>query len=383
MRKFIALALIGFGITVWAADPAKPEKPAAPPTKSDAPAAKPASGSAMADYQKTFAEWTEVLAKLRALRTEYPGAEADRRTEIQKEYEAQVGKGIQIQPMLLELALKAYQESPKADPGLSEFLVNMATAAVHADEYEDAIKYGEPVIKNEPDRADVCGPVGMAYFAVGRFDDAKACLSKAAAANKLDEVGAGQLAQVDEYKKLWENEEQIRAAEAKANDLPRVLLKTSKGDIELELFENEAPNTVANFISLVEKGFYNGLTFHRVIPNFMAQGGCPKGNGTGDAGYKIPCECYQENARMHFRGSLSMAHAGRDTGGSQFFLTFLPTPHLNKKHTVFGRAVNGLDVLAKLNRRNPDDPRSPPADKIIEAKVLRKRPHPYEPKKSS
>ncbi|MCX7424436.1 MAG: peptidylprolyl isomerase [Planctomycetia bacterium] len=165
--------------------------------------------------------------------------------------------------------------------------------------------------------------------------------------------------------------------------MPRVLLKTNRGDIEIELFENEAPNSTANFISLVEKGFYNGLGFHRVLDGFMAQGGDPKGDGSGGPDYKIPCECHQPNFRKHFRGSLSMAHAGRDTGGSQFFLTFIPTSFLDGKHTAFGRVVKGIDVLAKIRRRNPDNVKEPlPApDKILEAKVLRKRPHEYVPKK--
>ena len=104
----------------------------------------------------------------------------------------------------------------------------------------------------------------------------------------------------------------------------------------------------------MEKKFYDGLTFHRVIPGFMAQGGDPKGDGTGGPGYTIPDECYQENHRNHFRGSLSMANTGqRDTGGSQFFLTFVPTAHLDGKHTVFGRVIEGMDVLAKLQRCEP------------------------------
>jgi cyclophilin family peptidyl-prolyl cis-trans isomerase len=181
----------------------------------------------------------------------------------------------------------------------------------------------------------------------------------------------------------WKKEQEIRAAEAKADDLPRVLLKTNRGDIEIELFENEAPIATANFISLVEKGFYNGLGFHRVLDGFMAQGGDPKGDGSGGPDYKIPCECHQPNFRKHFRGSLSMAHAGRDTGGSQFFLTFIPTSFLDGKHTAFGRVVKGIDVLAKIRRRNPDDAKAtlPSPDKILEAKVLRKRPHEYVPKK--
>ncbi len=171
----------------------------------------------------------------------------------------------------------------------------------------------------------------------------------------------------------------MRQDEAKADDLPRVEIKTSKGTIVVELFENEAPNTVANFVSLVEKGFYNGTPFHRVLPDFMAQGGDPTGSGSGGPGHTIKCECYEENHRVHFRGSMSMAHAGKDTGGSQFFLTFRPTSHLNAKHTVFGRIIEGMDVLAKIQRRDPGDANAPQPDKIVEAKVLRKRKHEYKP----
>lgn len=189
------------------------------------------------------------------------------------------------------------------------------------------------------------------------------------------------LASLDEVQKAWAEEVKLREAEAKADDLPRVSLKTTKGDIVVELFENEAPDTVGNFIALVEDGFYDGRLFHRVLPNFMAQTGCPKGDGTGDPGYSIYCECYKEPHRNHFAGSLSMAHAGRDTGGSQFYLTFQPTPHLNGKHTVFGRVIEGEEVLGKLQRISPDAPSQPVPDKILEAKVLRKREHEYKPNK--
>lgn len=165
---------------------------------------------------------------------------------------------------------------------------------------------------------------------------------------------------------------------AKSNeaDLPQILLKTTKGDVVIELYEDEAPNTVANFINLVETKFYDGLTFHRVIDGFMAQGGCPKGTGTGGPGYAIACECNRPGARKHGRGSLSMAHAGRDTGGSQFFITFAPTPHLDGKHTVFGKVIKGMEAIDNLERSAPGV--SP--DKIIEATVLQKRDHDYQPK---
>ncbi len=112
-------------------------------------------------------------------------------------------------------------------------------------------------------------------------------------------------------------------------------MTTSKGVMWLKLYNDETPNTVANFASLANDGYYNGLSFHRVIPGFMAQGGCPQGTGTGGPGYAIACET-DKNTHRHVKGTLSMAHAGPNTGGSQFFICFVPCPHLDGVHTVFG-----------------------------------------------
>jgi peptidyl-prolyl cis-trans isomerase B (cyclophilin B) len=121
------------------------------------------------------------------------------------------------------------------------------------------------------------------------------------------------------------------------------------GQVKIELFEKEAPGTVANFEKLIKDGFYNGLNFHRVIPGFVAQGGCPEGRGTGGPGYNIKCET-QGNPHKHERGSLSMAHAGKDTGGSQFFIVFEPQPHLNGVHTVFGKVVEGMEQVDQIKQ---------------------------------
>ncbi|TDK42899.1 peptidylprolyl isomerase [Algoriphagus formosus] len=121
---------------------------------------------------------------------------------------------------------------------------------------------------------------------------------------------------------------------------------TEKGTMKVEFFEKDAPNTVKNFVDLSEKGFYDGLTFHRVIPNFVIQGGCPEGTGRGGPGYHIDCELTGDN-QYHDRGVLSMAHAGRNTGGSQFFICHSRdnTSHLDRNHTCFGKVTEGLDVI--------------------------------------
>lgn len=126
---------------------------------------------------------------------------------------------------------------------------------------------------------------------------------------------------------------------------------TAKGTMKVTFFEEDAPGTVANFIKLAQSGFYDGLIFHRVIPNFVIQGGCPLGIGTGGPGYKIKCET-KGNNQYHDKGVLSMAHAGKDTGGSQFFICHCRenTAHLDGVHTVFGKVVEGLEVIDQIRQ---------------------------------
>lgn len=133
--------------------------------------------------------------------------------------------------------------------------------------------------------------------------------------------------------------------------MKKAIIHTDKGDMTIEFYHTDAPNTVANFIKLAESGYYNGLTFHRVIPDFVIQGGCPNGTGAGGPGYKIDCELTGGN-QHHDRGVLSMAHAGRNTGGSQFFICHsrTNTAHLDRNHTCFGKVVDGVDVIDQITQ---------------------------------
>ena len=124
-------------------------------------------------------------------------------------------------------------------------------------------------------------------------------------------------------------------------------IETTKGTIELELYDDATPGTVDNFRKLIQKGFYDGLTFHRYVPDFVIQGGCPNGTGTGGPGYQIQCET-QGDKQVHEPYVLSMAHAGPNTGGSQFFITLRETPHLDGLHTVFGKVTSGQDVVDQI-----------------------------------
>ncbi|MDA7977809.1 MAG: peptidylprolyl isomerase [Pirellulales bacterium] len=126
-------------------------------------------------------------------------------------------------------------------------------------------------------------------------------------------------------------------------------IKTNRGDIQLQLFDDKTPNTCANFTKLAKDGFYDGLKFHRVISNFMIQTGCPHGTGTGDAGYKFDDEFHPE-LRHDGAGILSMANAGPNTNGSQFFITHGPQPHLDNKHSVFGKVISGQDIVDSIQQ---------------------------------
>jgi cyclophilin family peptidyl-prolyl cis-trans isomerase len=142
---------------------------------------------------------------------------------------------------------------------------------------------------------------------------------------------------------------------------PKVTLTTSEGTIQAEIFEDKVPRTAGNFLELARKGFYNGTTFHRVIPGFMIQGGDPSGDGTGGPGYTIPDE-FHPSLQHAGPGILSMANAGPNTGGSQFFITLAATPWLDRKHAIFGRVVSGQDVvekIARLPRDRNDKPKTP------------------------
>ncbi len=143
--------------------------------------------------------------------------------------------------------------------------------------------------------------------------------------------------------------------------MSKAIIKTDKGDMTVQFYDQDAPNTVANFLKLAKDGFYNGVTFHRVIPNFVVQGGDPTGTGAGGPGYKIDCELTGEN-QYHDRGVLSMAHAGRNTGGSQFFICHSRdnTAHLDRNHTCFGKVIENVDVV--------DDIRQ--GDKILGIEVI-------------
>lgn len=361
------------------------------PARADDTAAESAP-PAEASWEELAARMKAIEARVNEIRAEFDAADAARKAELRTEFN-QLATELQrdIFPDLALLAPARLEEFPD-DLVAAELVMQQM---FNSNRFAEAAQLADQILAELPDNNAALNFGGMAHFAIHNFQRSHEILEHARSAGLLvdrlprDDGSAMSLPEYLEHSQnyidYWTEEQAIREREAAAEGeelLPQVRLTTSRGEILLELFENEAPNTVANFISLVEEGYYDGLKFHRVIPWFMAQGGCPNTRagaaglpGQGGPGYRIECECFAENARRHFAGSLSMAHAGRDTGGSQFFITHLPTPLLNVDyhpeiaHTVFGRVVEGMDVVAALEI----------GDVIESAEVVRKRNHPYEP----
>ena len=337
---------------------------------------------AIRPFAEVSAEWESTDKSLSELVNKYRTATSTEKVELVKQYKALAEKSRALLPELRSAALVAYEAAPNVDEKVTKKLVGLLANDVRSDRYSEALKIGNLLLKHKCEEAVVDSLVGSAAYCSDDFEAAEEHLKKAKAAKALSQQANAYLDDLDQAKKSWAREQELRQAEAAEDNLPRVKLQTNRGDMVIELLENEAPQAVANFISLVDKKYYDGLTFHRVLPGFMAQAGCPEGTGVGDPGYNIYCECQQENHRHHFRGTLSMAHTGKkDTGGSQFFLTFRRTAHLDGKHTVFGRVIEGMDVLAKLQRRDPDSRGQADPDKIVTAEVLRKRDQEYVPTK--
>lgn len=328
---------------------------------------------ALERWQTAFNDIQDMIPKIRA-------ATASNRAELLQQYQAKLAELRTVRREVEPALLQAVQDSTSIPQPLHDALLELGRLAVSEDSYERAFQLLKPLVDANSEDGLVYQFAAMAAYGSDRFEVAQQLVDKIKAGGDdlriefMRRSATGLASRIEQ----WKAEEAIRAAEAEKDDLPRVKFETTSGDVIIELYEDQAPNTVANFITLVEKGYYDGLTFHRVLPQFMAQGGCPNGTGAGGPGYSVPCECHQANHRKHFSGTLSMAHAGRDTGGSQFFLTFLATPHLDGQHTAFGRVIEGMDAVASLEKMNPEAPNpTMQPSKIVKATVVRKRDHEY------
>ncbi len=343
------------------------------------------------EFKRACDALREHLKIMRALMVNYHVGESlteDRQTR--ERWPELLAEGVQLHQTMMDAALAEFELEPAERTDLAGMFARYLKRGYEQDRFEGMVPIGQALIESGYANTEIIRYMAMAAFSVNEYEVAQPFLQKLV---DEGEVGPELGVLIQNYGPVlaaWERELKQRAADAAGEPLPRVLMKTTKGNMEIELFEDQAPEAVANFIHLIEQGFYDNLTFHRVIEHFMAQGGCPQGDGQGGPGYFIRNEADKPEARNFFRGTLGMALAQeRDSGGSQFFITFLPTPQLNGSFTAFGRVIDGIDVLSNISRRNPEEDKKDKTatpvmpDEIITIEILHKRDHEYKPNKLS
>jgi len=267
-------------------------------------------------------------------------------------------KNMQLKSMLDMAAVQAFQSDPKSNARAGQIIYRQMLNKLEPKNYElhfdprGALEIADVLLKSELGNGETPGEVRFQDVAYQAFLASYAILDFGRAEMMLKKIGEQGirlrpqiLKSLAATQERWQRELRIRRLEGITDDLPKVKFETTEGTFLVELFENHAPDTV----DLVEKKFYNDMTFFLVRPGEYAQTGCPNGNGTGDAGYQIPCECYREQIRHNFTGVLCMANSGqRDTGGSQFFISHRPNEQFDGKYTTFGRVKEGMEVIYKL-----------------------------------
>jgi cyclophilin family peptidyl-prolyl cis-trans isomerase len=290
-----------------------------------------------------------------------------------------------LQAKIYEDAFKVFAIDPNPGPQSLIIVMRELRSKLYAKEAGDkfdpagAWEICRLLVEKDLTNVSVLFDSFQALYALEKFSEAGEILDKLEA---IDKKLANRIRPIlDGTKEKWQRELMIRRLESNTDDLPRVKLTTSEGDIIVELFENHAPNTVANFINLIQtKRFFDDKSFHLVKSGQYAQTGSPNNDGIGGAGYKIECECFREQIRHHFRGSLSMITSGKDQGSSQFIITHQPNSIWDGRYTVFGRVIEGMDVVYKLKAVDATrGANSIETSKLVRADILRKRSHDYVP----
>lgn len=360
------------------------------------PEGEPASGTKVLDNdglenaKKAMREHLKKIGKTITLFRLNEDANVDEK--LQKEYQQLLIEG---RPIALELqrqlVLDARNTNGDQKAEKTKLIYDLFMENSDFDRYEHNWELAQYLIEVgfEDKKKEIYAVLGRNALALNDFETARKFYEKAVAIQVFPEAEQKTGVVLMDAAKKWPIEEAARKQDAEKGDLPRVEFETTKGKFVIELFEDEAPNTVGNFIHLVEKGFYDNLLFHRVEKHLVVQTGCPNQDGTGGPGYAIQGETGRANSRNHFRGSVGMALSGDDanSGGSQFYICLVPVNFLDGRFTVFGRIVEGMDTVENLNRVNlsekqeEGEPKLVP-EQVLHAKVLRKRNHEYVPQYS-
>lgn len=335
---------------------------------------------AIEKFDRVYAQWQEIARKLAQLETVYNNSNDLQRMKIRGEYSRALDESNVLLARLIPALADGYKAKRK-DRRLSDLIGVLGPLTYDGDRYEYTLQLTEPLMDDFGNQPSVFDLAGRAATQIGRFDDAQRWLTRALELKGLQPEGEQMLETMSQRRSRWETELSRAQEERKRDDLPRVKLETTRGDIVIELFEDDVPNTVASFVSLVSDEFYDGLEFFRVAIGFGAFAGSPRNDGVGGPGYETLKETGPRGDRPHLRGYVSMIPLGERTNGSQFFITLRPTAceRLDGRQTVFGRIVEGLDVAERLHRVDTRGRSILETDKIVKATMTRQREHQYTP----
>lgn len=404
MKRFIIIILIaamGIGAYAWAQSSTKSKE--------------------RQEYEKLLTQWKPMVAELAQLRYKYfdvkrkPGEDeivvveqTPERQALKKQFDEKFKAAEIKHNQLIDAAVLAYAKDPENNRDIEQFLFYSLRYFMERDMYEDVLKMSDILLNSNVNNPYVIRVAAFAALYTQQYDIAKSFLEKIQKLGILDSfrLGESDFKYLPVFELLWNQEKEYRDQEER-KDLPSVVLYTTKGEIEILLYEDQSPNTVANFIWLIEKGFYKNIDFDAVISQGIAHvSGTeqfkrvdnltlqPLVRGNGTPGYAIPDEFkrfdfqtkkFPEDARFFWRGTVVMdlMRDQPNTGGCKFFILFKPDINCVNKYTAFGRVVRGMDVVCRLQRRNPSSVISlsqlPTPDKILDAKVKNKRNHEYKP----
>ncbi|GAB5405178.1 MAG: peptidylprolyl isomerase [Aureliella sp.] len=343
------------------------------------------------EFQNATRELRDHVKGMREVIIRYNNTEpGEKSKELHREFLSKMAKGNELHQKMIAAAVAEFRAGNGDTEKLAGMLDRWTERDADKDRFEGVLEACNALIEANYPEPDVLRRAFLSAAAVNEYEEADRLV------DLLDKKGARvdlviQARQdLPMLKRRWERELKLREKDAAGEPLPIVELVTTKGIIEIELFENQAPNTVANFINLVEEGFYDNNMFHRVIEHFAAQAGSPDGDGAGNAGFTIASEATHPDNRDFFRGSVGMALANDivDSASSQFFISFNPARELDEKYTAFGRVIKGIHVIGNLAKINPEASKEDKEkqeglmpDEILSARVIRKRSNAYEAKR--
>lgn len=370
--------------------------PALCPAQTAGTAAEPGSRSSddRAELDRLIERWRAVTKEAVEAGVRFFNSGREESSDYRKTYDQAVREGQALIEQIVPLAQRVYDRSPGGDKELDDFMVRVQNYLFATGQIEKSYRLGKKILDKAPGHPIAEMLLARAALMSNRFEEARELFAKhPEIAQRLTVTEQNLYTDLDTLINQYQEELAIQAKEAEADDLPRVELKTTKGTIVVELFENQAPETVGNFISLVESGFYTNTQFHRVIRYFMAQGGGRTAEGRPhQPDYTIFDEAYRPDIRRHFRGVISMAKSSvPHSARCEFFITTAPTLYLDGNHTAFGRVIEGMEVVEMLTvtyRTDPETGESEAIDSVtpdllLSAKVLRKRDHEYKPNKTN